>query len=223
MSFASPLQFGNMLFGALALGAVSIGLFSNSTDQQNAYAGSAVDVPEESVWTANIEYYGFEAKDLSAAHTNMFAASPIVIEGRTFSGLMQWEWEWRGHYDTSGVGCAPGRVVTRASSTITLPKWEDYKQASYAQRREWERAQKVLLRHEKKHEVIAQKAVAEFERKANSLSAEENCDALTESINVLFDKYMKQANKQNKHYDKRTEHGATEGAVLRLPDFSTGY
>lgn len=222
MSRYSPFQFGELLLAALIIGAVSIGLYSKSSSDLNVNAGGAYDVPLESSWLSDIEYYRFSAANLSAAHTNMFDASPIVIEGKKFSGLMQWKWEWRGKYDTSNGGCAPDRIVTQASSTIRLPKWDNVDDASYSDRKEWERAQKVLLRHEKKHEAIAKLAVKEFERKANALPAEESCEAMTETINGLFDRYMDQANKQNKHYDKRTEHGRTEGTVLRLPNFAGG-
>ena len=220
---SSPFQPGELVFAALVCVLVSAGIFSSSLFEQNAMGETRVQVPAESSWDESIEYYSFSAETLRTAHANMFAASPIVIDGRKFSGVMEWEWEWRAAYETSGGMCAPDRVVTRASSKITLPKWEGYHEASYSERKEWDRAQKVLMRHEKKHETIAKMAVREFERKANALPAEASCQALTDTINVLFDRYMKQANHQNKSYDRRTDHGATEGAALRLPNFSSGY
>ena len=223
MNSAAPVKFSDMMLAALIIGAVYAGFFSDRFSQSSAMTEDEIHVPEESSWTGKIEYYSFTADDLRSAHTDMFAASPIKIDGRKFSGLMSWEWEWRAKYDTSQGNCAPERVITRASSTITLPKWENYDDATYSERREWDRAQKVLLRHEKKHESIAKMAVAEFERKANALPAEQNCKALTETLNGLFDHYMALANHQNKSYDKRTDHGRTEGTVLRLPNFSSGY
>ena len=219
----APFQFGKFLFAAFALGTVTLGVLAENSDHKYASAGPTHDVPEESVWIETIEYYSFSADDLRSAHASMFDASPIVIDGRKFSGLMEWEWEWRAAYDTAGGNCAPGRIVTRASSNIILPKWTSYKDASYQERAEWDRANQVLLRHEKKHETIAKMAVKEFERKANRLPAAAECETLTAQINDLFDRYMKQANTQNKSYDRRTDHGRTEGAKLRLPNFSTGY
>ena len=212
-----------ILFAALIVGALCASVFSDALDKGGIADHTDYDIPAESSWSEHIEYYSFTADDLRSAHTNMFAASPILISERKFSGVMKWEWEWRAKYDTSGGQCAPERVVTRAASTITLPKWENYDEASYTERREWDRAQKVLLRHEKKHERIAKMAVAEFERKANGLPAEEDCEAMTARINQLFDHYMALANHQNRSYDKRTDHGRTEGAVLRLPNFASGY
>ena len=219
----APFQFGNFLFAAFALGAVTLGVLAANSDHKFASASPAHDIPENSVWTETIEYYSFSADDLRSAHASMFEASPIVIDGRKFSGLMEWEWEWRAAYDTADGNCAPGRIVTRASSNITLPKWTSYEDASYQDRVEWDRASQVLLRHEKKHETIAKMAVKEFERKANRLPAAAECETLTAQINDLFDRYMKQANTQNKSYDRRTDHGRTEGAKLRLPNFSAGY
>ena len=220
---SAQISFRDFLLAALIIGAVCAGVFSNAFDQQSAASEAELQIPEESAWASQIDYYSFAADDLRSAHTNMFRASPIVIDGRKFSGLMKWEWEWQAKYDTSSGKCASERVVTRAASTIILPKWENYDDAPYSERREWDRTQKVLLRHEKKHESIAKMAVAEFERKASALPPDEDCDALTASINSLFDRYMELANHQNRSYDKRTDHGRTEGAVLRLPNFASGY
>ena len=223
MSQPASFKFTEILMAVLILGAVGAGILSSEFAELGETSNAEHHVPAESSWDENIEYYSFSAADLRAAHTNMFRASPIVIGGRKFSGVMKWEWEWRAKYTTLGGQCVPERVITRAVSTIILPKWENYEDASYSERREWDRAQKVLLRHEKKHERIAKMAVAEFERKANALGPEDDCDAVTASLNLLFDRYMGLANHQNKSYDKRTDHGRTEGTVLRLPNFVSGY
>lgn len=217
-----PFKLGELLVAVLVLGAVMAGIGSGTLLPERSASAAEYNIPQESVWAERIEYYQFDAATLTEVHRNMFDASPIVIDGRKYSGLMEWEWSWGATFDESGGQCAPDRIITKASSKITLPKWDSYDEASYADRREWDRAQKVLLRHEKKHETIAKMAVREFERKANRLPAEETCEVLTAKINDLFDRYMVQANTQNKAYDKRTQHGRTEGAVLRLPDFSSG-
>jgi len=206
-----------MVGGVLAVLAV----FSFTGSPAESASPMAIDegMPRTSEWTQNTEYYSFSATNILQANSLMYRRSPIAIDGEKFGGVMNFGWKWYSIYDDTGGTCSVNQFVIEGWTTITLPNWENQDKAPYAQRSEWDRAMKVLIRHEEKHARIAKAAGDEFERKANALAPQADCEILQNKLEELSVKYIQQANKYNAAYDKRTNHGSTEGVHVRTDKF----
>lgn len=98
---------------------------------------------------------------------------------------------WRVHWSS--------KCKLSVAISYTYPRWSDKKKASPALRNKWDSMLKNLKKHEKRHGLFGINAAKEIEKS--------HCGKKNHSIVIKWAK-------QDKIYDRRTDHGRNEGVKL---------
>lgn len=116
-----------------------------------------------------------------------------------------------------------GLKVSIDSEDIVLPDWKRYDKATRNQKAECDRFFRALRTHEEGHRGVAHKTARTINAPAEltSKSKKECCDPMKEASQDLLKKWRDEKARINRiieeaqdAYERRTQHGATQGAVL---------
>jgi predicted secreted Zn-dependent protease len=163
---------------------------------------------------ADLEYQSYNAraergKSLFAA---LSAATPFHENGRVFIGHTSREIRWRLHWrDTGGGNCRIDDVRVTLHTTIVLPQLggvDPDRQAEYT------RFYTALRIHENGHYQIEQKMAAALERELAALP-EASCAGIEAVANAKGNDIVREFDRKEVQYDAETDHGRTQGAVLK--------
>lgn len=80
----------------------------------------------------------------------------------------------------------------------------------------WELYYPALVKHEKGHGKIAINAARKIEKTLLQMPAYSNCDSLSNKANLKAQEILVHFRPKHVDYDKRTDHGKTEGASIEL-------
>lgn len=163
---------------------------------------------ERSSETNYYSVYGKNADDLISEFTN---------KGHDgFAGYTYWEIKTNYHYESDNKSCRLTDYNVDLIISYTMPKWKDKSGANRKLQKKWDKWYKSLLAHEKTHGSHGEKAYKELKRQFSSQSSKKNCKKLERTINSFTNKIINKYLKEDKLYDKRTNHGETEGASTQL-------
>ena len=168
---------------------------------------------QEVQWATN--YYSVSGTNLAEVHRSIRRSRPWKNNSDAY-GVTEWRVDWRFDLQGTDNGCRVQRFTTKTSIKITLPRWAQPTNAEPGIREVWNRYMKALEQHEGGHAQIGLAAAAEIRRKAIALSSSGTCDALKQTVNDSCSQALTEYRKKDEHYDRQTEHGATQGA--RLPE-----
>lgn len=169
-------------------------------------------------WTTN--YYEVTGTTLREIHQSLRQNRPWKNTWQT-DGYTRWHVQWNFATSASGGKCRLTSFNTRTTITITLPRWVTATNASDPVRAEWQRYITALGQHEAGHGQFALAAANEIQKRARETGENADCSALKQQINSLAQGIVTQYRAKEKEYDERTQHGATQGAVLQRRDGST--
>lgn len=130
-----------------------------------------------------------------------------IFHGHTDSKV-SWSFDMR---ESSSRVCTMGDVRVHLEALITLP---ELLSGSARQRREFAPYIEALRKHEQGHFQLYQATAREIERSLSQLPQMRKCKTLESEANRIGNLLMKTGNEVNVEYDRRTEHGATQGARL---------
>lgn len=122
-------------------------------------------------------------------------------------------WRFRTVINSSGSKCSITKVSVKHRQTYTMPRWDPPESASDEVRSEWSRYSKVLWAHELGHGAITARAASDIER-ALRRTSKSSCTKAITAGNAAGNARMKRHTADHAAYDKKTEHGATQGAVF---------
>lgn len=151
-------------------------------------------------------YYDVEHEEGDSLRAVIGDASPI--EGG-YHGYTKWNLKWSFSFDWDDESCWVSDVTVNMSATITLP--ELYTDDPSAQRR-FDRYIVALREHEEGHVDTARLAAEEIEEAVLNMDARPTCKILGRDANALSQAIVKRGNQRDKDYDRRTDHGRTQGA-----------
>jgi len=161
--------------------------------------------------TVTTNYYivdGTSARELRAA---LDRSNPL--KGKSASDARtDWDVHWSYQTISSVTECRLRSVEIRTTITITLPKWVPSSNAAPDLQQRWETYLKALLKHEEGHRALAQIAAADVGKQVRSIKGAASCDALGESITTKANATIAEYREKEAQYDRKTEHGATQGA-----------
>ena len=123
-----------------------------------------------------------------------------------------WDIRWAYKTITSETECRLLSVEIRTTITITLPRWVPRSEAPPDLQQQWQNYLKALLKHEDGHRALAQMAAGEVGRQMRSIKGAINCEALAALIKTKADATIAEYREKEAQYDRKTEHGATQGA-----------
>lgn len=152
-----------------------------------------------------VSYYDVEGADPRAVRRSMNERRPPDPHTKErFDGRTEIQLQWS---IAGGVGrCDPSKAEFTQTVVITLPRLANAGRLSSAERADWTRYMTALIGHERNHALIGLRGEAEAKRRAHS---SETCQAVSANV----DSVMKAVAAAQVEYDKRTQHGALEGAV----------
>jgi predicted secreted Zn-dependent protease len=166
--------------------------------------------------TETVEYYDVAGSDARAVRQDLNRVGPVSsVDGRRYDATARWHVSWRYRYKQSAGSCGIASVTTAVAATIKFPRLktdqatpDDLKQAFAAY------SDKLML-HEKGHVQNAIDIAKRIEAGIAALPPEPTCAALAAVANKLAHALIKEANQMDIEYDRRTQHGRTQG--VRFP------
>ena len=140
------------------------------------------------------------------------AATPIRRGGKRFHGYTAWNVDWQFWWRSDASGrCRITRVSTQLTTTVQLPQLQG---GTGAQRATFERYAKALHHHEQGHVQWGRDAAQAIDQGIAALPAAADCAALERNANALGKRLLEEHVGREQEYDRRTGHGATQGAQL---------
>jgi predicted secreted Zn-dependent protease len=157
------------------------------------------------------EYYSVDTNDKTLLLNKLNQATPITEGGETFYGkahsYITWKYTWRYDEDECWIVSAE----TDTATTYTLPLLITNNAQLQAIWDEWFRK---LELHERGHHMLALNIAKQINSAIESMPSKRNCELLEHAANEIGNELIEELDKRNKAYDKRTEHGHTQGASL---------
>lgn len=138
-------------------------------------------------------------------------ASPVRRRGLVYHGSTQWQVQWRFWWRQDASGCAIERVRTEVSVHMRLPRLSG---ANDQQRQRFELYLTALEAHEMGHYNLAVLAGKAVEQRLQALPAAADCAALETRANEAGHRLLEDFRAREADYDRRTNHGQSQGAWL---------
>lgn len=110
-------------------------------------------------------------------------------------------------------------IPWRIDCVVLLPKWNNLLRASDAERQEWARFMRRLRVHEQGHVDLAYDFIQQIAPQDRQVTGATLPD-IQQNLQVLGTTLQNGLQAQHDNYDIRTNHGATQGAVIRPPTAS---
>lgn len=126
-----------------------------------------------------------------------------------------WRIKWDANVASVEGECRCRSFITKASITLTLPRWIGPTNAPVAVSQEWKRYIAALQAHELGHARFGLSAIAEMHKRIREIGAQSDCAGLERTINQVARNIVEDYRKREKDYDTRTMHGIRDGATLR--------
>jgi predicted secreted Zn-dependent protease len=120
---------------------------------------------------------------------------------------VRWEYRWDG-----GTPCQITSTDVTVTIGVILPAWNPPKDASAELQTSWNEYIASVLTHERGHEIVAERVGRQVEKFLKQLEPYSSCEALEGAANAGGDRLVEEGNKANLAYDRRTQHGLTQGA-----------
>ncbi len=156
------------------------------------------------------KYYDVKAEVGDPLRPHIFAASPIKMEGKQYSGVANYNIKWYPRFESDRNGaCHITGVSTVLNAVITLPKLIG---GDDLQKTNFERYINTLREHELNHYRISMEAAQEIDANLMELPPIYGCGelkALADKIAYSTQDYFEDKQRQ---YDRSTKHGHKEGA-----------
>lgn len=159
-------------------------------------------------------YYDVAGETAAEIWHEMKTYGPVGKDGIRYNGNTRWSVRWRYPYARSAEGCATGPVAVRLSVVYSLPRWERPRGASAELESQWNRFIEALDEHEQGHAEFGRQAAREIEQALEAIPAQPSCDALSRIANATGAEILEQTRPQERAYDQRTNHGATQGTAF---------
>ena len=216
---AGPLPSGHRI-GKIGLGKLAYGQYSMKgvvavclcipllSIPCNARAAPSVEV--------TVKYYDIRGASTAALRLQMKRLGGIRSkDGNTYYANTSSHVTWRVTYGKRGSRCSISSVQTSVDISYRLPRWSNRRWASAALKRRWEIFVRALKKHEQGHGKIAVDSANEIEQSIAKLRPRRTCDTLGKAADALAHQILGKYGRIAVDYDRRTRHGATQGAKFQ--------
>ncbi len=173
---------------------------------QLALGGSSGVTVEEAVVYYEIE--GSSARELRRALDHH---RPPATTGEGFDAKTTWNvrWDYTLRSDRATCNCTDFRTTVQIE--VVLPRWKQRAGASKLAKR-WDQYLRGLTEHERGHAALAVRAAELIQASGADQKPLPTCPLLEESIRARADEILSLIRDYESEYDKKTRHGATQGA-----------
>lgn len=157
------------------------------------------------------EDYTIQGSSAETLEGELARLGPKDQEG-SHHAYTRWSLRWSYPYERSSGRCSTGPVKVSVTVTFVMPKWSPPADAPAELVARWEKYQKALELHENGHKEHGLGAAREVREKLRGLDSEPDCDAMNRTANAAANRVVDDFKAKDKEYDRRTRHGATQGA-----------
>jgi predicted secreted Zn-dependent protease len=157
------------------------------------------------------QIYGDTASELRTQiqHCAPGASGSSLAE---YTGQTSYNLSWQYAVSIS-TKCSAQDIKVGVHTATALPYWQPTGNATSGLAERWQAFDASLRTHEQGHAVIDKAYAAKLLDDLNALGPVD-CDNLTAAIRTIVDSDVAALNQANDTYDRQTDHGATQGAVL---------
>jgi predicted secreted Zn-dependent protease len=135
--------------------------------------------------------------------------------GKRFYGHTHWELRWNFNVASEGRDCRVTSVSAQLDVHMSIPRWHPPANADPSLVRRWNAFVDALRVHEDGHREIAIEAAREIAQRIEAVPPAPKCETLKRTVNIRANTLLDEYREKGRRYDKQTDHGRTQGAVLR--------
>jgi predicted secreted Zn-dependent protease len=166
--------------------------------------------------STKITYYHISGSTIASLWEQINSYGPPDPKTRKrFSAYTHWRTDWYYYYQQTSNGCYITSATVTTKVEITLPQWKSNGAVEPSVKASWDKFLKALIVHENGHKQHGVLAAREIARNLPNLRPQPNCSGLKsladKSSQLIVDKYAR----MDSEYDRATNHGVTQGAILR--------
>lgn len=161
-----------------------------------------------------VELYEVDGASLAELREGLATRGPVGQDAVRYHGYTEWHVSWSYRTATDGASCEIVDFSTTVTATIMLPIWRPAPRVDAGLVERWTTYRNALERHELGHHAFALAAADELERELGALSGDAGYAPLVEQLNARGSEIVAQQAELEREYDRTTDHGATQGAIL---------
>jgi predicted secreted Zn-dependent protease len=135
--------------------------------------------------------------------------------GKRFYGHTRWELRWNFNVASDGGDCRVGSVSAQLDVHTSIPRWNPPANADPSLVRRWNAFVDALRVHEDGHRDIAIEAAREITQRIEAVQPTTKCETLKRTVTIRANTLLDEYREKGRRYDRETDHGRTQGAVLR--------
>lgn len=129
-----------------------------------------------------------------------------------FDATTRWDIRWKYSWTKTDEGYRANLVSVTGTAVINMPRWIPPKETPPATLERWLRYVSALMAHEQGHVSLARAAAVELRKELDALPAFPTRHALTQAVEARSNAVVNSFKEKEKEYDRRTGHGASQGA-----------
>ncbi|GEM_PF-923582 len=175
------------------------------------FSGALPAIADVTVLEDRIEWYDVTGATLNEVRQSLRERSPA----KPYDAEAKWWIDWRYRWMNDATACRLTQVTVMLRVVTTFPRLAPDAPAPADLRRSWQSYSDRLMVHERGHARIGADAAEQIDQRLKTISIEGNCDNMEATANEAAMELIRQANQADKDYDRRTNHGATQGASLK--------
>ncbi len=159
--------------------------------------------------------YNVQGQSVKEIHQSLEAnalSDPHEI-GKRFYARTDWYLSAKWFYVPTARGCEVERAQVSIIVTMTLPALVTTNVAPEVQAR-WNTFLNNTVQHEREHVKIAYDGARDYQRQLGNYPPAVNCTAIQSQLQNLFRQHYDLIDRTNVEYDRKTQHGITQGAVF---------
>jgi predicted secreted Zn-dependent protease len=160
----------------------------------------------------DLRWYRVTGTDAQSMWRSIAANGPKGDDGRVFAGRTDWNLGYRYQTRFRDGQCRVSAVSTSLAVVMHMPRWQDEGRAPAALRERWLRYLAALREHENGHRDHGVAATAEVQARVGELPARPDCGGFEPQARAVANAVVASYVARDREYDRRTEHGLTQGA-----------
>lgn len=154
---------------------------------------------------------GGTAREITEAIRRLGPKGP---DGQPFAGLAESTVQWQYRYRQTPSTCTLESLTVQVKATITMPEWRAGTDAPATLRERWAAFEAALLFHEEGHRDFGYEVGFRLIKRARALPPAPDCATLGARLKAIGQEETEWSARENERYDRETEHGIRQGAVL---------
>ncbi|MBD2076706.1 DUF922 domain-containing Zn-dependent protease [Phormidium sp. FACHB-592] len=160
-------------------------------------------------------YYPIKGATAGQLRQQMNRLGPISqTSGQRFDARTDWYVRWNYQYLNQANSCQLTAIRVRADVSVTLPQWKQPANAAKGLVNRWNQYIKALRLHEDGHKDNGIATSQEILQLLKRFPAKSSCSELGVAANKAAQGIISQYNQRDLDYDRKTQHGVTQGAVF---------